>query len=233
MAWRPGLVVTAAQLALLGNAATWALGFLAGPGFAVALGSTVTPAAAVPGLLPLVPVLGAMPEAADYPPIMYAVLLLPVAAGALLGRGVDRELEFFGDVRARVTATVVTALLAALVVVGVAALGNGALGVDRLSAVGVPLGAFALALVLEVVAGALLWLGAVLLREWLSERARSASDSASDSDSDSGSDSASDSASASDSGEDHDAEDREDADAGGADAPASAHVSLVEKTSAR
>ena len=58
------VIIALAQLALLGNAATWALSFLSGPGFQVALGSTVSPAAAQPGLLPLVPVLGALPEAA-------------------------------------------------------------------------------------------------------------------------------------------------------------------------
>ena len=159
------VIVGLAQLALLGNAVTWALGFVAGPGFALALGSTVSPAGAVPGLLPLVPVLGAVPEAADYPPILYAVLLLPAAAGVLIGREVDRELEFFGNVRARITATAVAALLAAVVVVAVTALGNGAVGVDRLRAVGVPLLPFAAALAAEVLAGALLWLGILLLRE--------------------------------------------------------------------
>ncbi|MCU1537697.1 MAG: hypothetical protein JWP82_2048 [Humibacillus sp.] len=190
------LVVSLAQLTLLGNAAVWALSYLAGPGFAVALGSTVSPAAAAPGLLPLVPVLGAMPQSADYPPIMYAVLLLPVAAGALIGWGVDRELEFFGNVRARVTARVVGALLAVVVVGGVAALGNGSIGVDRLSAVGVPIGAFAVALALEVVAGALLWLGATMLREWQATRATtSTSDGTGDAaDADDGSDDGSDDA---------------------------------------
>ena len=159
------VIVGLAQLALLGNAVTWALGFVAGPGFALALGSTVSPAGAVPGLLPLVPVLGAVPEAADYPPILYAVLLLPVAAGVLIGREVDQELEFFGNLRARITATAVAALLAAVVVVAVTALGNGAVGVDRLRAVGVPLLPFAAALAAEVLAGALLWLGYLLLRE--------------------------------------------------------------------
>ena len=119
----------------------------------------------MPGLLPLVPVLGAVPEAADYPPILHAVLLLPVAAGLLIGREVDQELEFFGNLRARVTATAVAALLAAVVVVAVTALGNGAVGVDRLRAVGVPLLPFAAALAAEVLAGALLWLGYLLLRE--------------------------------------------------------------------
>ncbi|WP_404392159.1 DUF6350 family protein [Humibacillus xanthopallidus] len=158
-------IVALAQLALLGNAVTWALSFVAGPGFALALGSTVSPAAAVPGLLPLVPVLGAVPEAADYPTVLYAVLLLPIAAGVLIGRGVDQELEFFGNVRAWVTATAVAALLAVAVVVALTALGNGAVGVDRLRSVGVPLLPFAAALALEVVAGALLWVGYLLLRE--------------------------------------------------------------------
>ena len=159
------VIVGIAQLALLGNAATWGLGFVAGPGFSLALGSTVSPAAAAPGLLPLVPVLGAVPEAADYPSILYAVLLLPVAAGVLIGRGVDRELEFFGDLRARLTAAAVAALIAVVVVVAVMALGNGAVGVDRLRAVGVPLLPFAAALAAEVVIGALLWVGVALLRE--------------------------------------------------------------------
>ena len=159
------VIVGIAQLALLGNAATWALGFVAGPGFSLAVGSTVSPAAAAPGLLPLVPVLGAVPEAAEYPPILYAVLLLPVAAGLFVGRGVDRELEFFGNLRARVAATVVAALIAVVVVVAVTALGNGAVGVDRLRAIGVPLLPLFLALAAEVVVGALLWLAVALGRE--------------------------------------------------------------------
>ncbi len=158
-------IVALAQVALLGNAATWALGFVSGPGFALALGSTISPDAAVPGLLPLVPLLGAVPEAADYPTAMYAVLVLPVLVGLFVGRAVDRELEFFGNVRARVGATVVAALVPVVVGVALTALGNGAVGVDRLAAVGVPLLPLAGALAVEVVGGALLWLGALLLLE--------------------------------------------------------------------
>lgn len=159
------VVLGLAQVALLGNAATWALGFLAGPGFQVAIGSAVTPAAAQPGLLPLVPVLGAMPQAADYPGAMYLVVLAPAAVGAMQARRVDRELEFFGDVRARVGATAVAALLPVVAVVGLTALANGAVGVDRLSRVGVPIWTFAAALGAEVLGGALLWLAALLVRE--------------------------------------------------------------------
>jgi hypothetical protein len=164
------LIVGLAQLALLGNAATWAIGFVAGPGFSLALGSTVSPAAASPGLLPLVPVLGSVPQAADYPPILYAVLLLPVGAGLFVGRAVDRELEFFGNLRARVTATVVAAMIAVVPVVALTALGNGAVGVDRLRHVGVPLLPLAGALALEVVLGSLVWLGVAMLRERHAEK---------------------------------------------------------------
>ncbi|WP_330476534.1 cell division protein PerM [Terrabacter sp. C0L_2] len=164
------VVIALTQLALLGNTATWALSFLAGPGFQVALGSAITPAAAQPGLLPLVPVLGALPQAADYPAMMYAVLLAPVLLGAWLGRRVDAQLEFFGNARARLAATGTAAVLAVAVVVAVTALGNGAVGVDRLSAVGVPLAAFAAALLAEVVGGAVLLAGALVLRERRQER---------------------------------------------------------------
>ncbi|GGM97836.1 hypothetical protein GCM10009721_25990 [Terrabacter tumescens] len=164
------VVIALTQLALLGNTATWALSFLAGPGFQVAIGSAITPAAAQPGLLPLVPVLGALPQAADYPAMMYAVLLAPVLLGAWLGRRVDAQLEFFGNARARLAATATAAALAVAVVVAVTALGNGAVGVDRLSAVGVPLAAFAAALLAEVVGGALLVAGALVLRERRQER---------------------------------------------------------------
>jgi hypothetical protein len=159
------VIIALAQLALLGNAATWALSFLAGPGFQVALGSTVSAGAAQPGLLPLVPVLGALPEASDYPAMMYAVVLAPVLVGVWLGRRVDAELEFFGNVRARLSAAAVAALIAVVVVVALTALGNGAVGVDRLSAVGPHLWSFAAALTAEVVGGALLLTGVLVLLE--------------------------------------------------------------------
>jgi hypothetical protein len=168
-------ILAVAQVALLGNAATWALSFLAGPGFQIAVGSTVSPAAAHPGLLPLIPVFGALPESDGYPVLMYAGALAPVAVGAYLGRRVDAELEFFGNVRARLSATVVAAGLAVAVVVGLTAMANGAIGTDRLSDIGPRILPLATALAVEVVGGALLWLGGLLLAELVqSRRSRSA-----------------------------------------------------------
>lgn len=164
-------VVAVAQLLMIGNAATWALAFLAGPGFSLAVGATITPAAAHPGLMPLIPMLAALPEQADYPTVLYAVVLVPVAIGVLLGRWVDRELDFFGNVRARFAAVTTAAVISVLAVTVLAALGNGALGVDRLSSIGVPVPALGGALLLEVVGGAALWVGWRLLRERRPERA--------------------------------------------------------------
>ncbi|EWT02836.1 hypothetical protein N865_03350 [Intrasporangium oryzae NRRL B-24470] len=160
-----GVVIVGAQLILLGNAAAWGLSFLAGPGFQLAVGGLVSPAAAHPGLMPLVPVLAALPDEADYPAAMFAVVAFPVVVGLVVARWVDAELEFFGNTRARATAMVTAVALSAAVVIAATWLGNGSIGVERLSAVGVAVPAFAGSLTAELVLGALLWLGARLWAE--------------------------------------------------------------------
>ncbi|MEO6997951.1 MAG: DUF6350 family protein [Terracoccus sp.] len=159
------LVVIVGQLLMMGNAATWALSFIAGPGFGVAVGSVISPASAHPGLMPLIPVLAALPDEASYPRALYAVVLLPIAAGVLIARWVDRDLEFFGNARARFAAVTTASGIAVAVVAVLTALGNGALGVDRLSYIGPAVLPFAGALLVEVAAGAALWVGWRLLRE--------------------------------------------------------------------
>jgi len=64
----------------------------------------------------------------------------------------------------------VAALVAVAVVVVLTALGNGAVGVDRLSAVGAHLWSFAAALTAEVVGGALLFTGVLVLRDRRTEQ---------------------------------------------------------------
>lgn len=158
-----GLVAALAQAFLLGNSASWALGFLAGPGFQVAVGSTISPAAAHPGLMPLVPVLAGLPEEADYPPAMKLVMLVPVLVGVVVGSWVERELEFFGNWRARLGAVTTAGIVAVAGVAALAALGNGAIGVDRLRSIGVPVVPVAVMLTLEVLLGGALW---VAWRAW-------------------------------------------------------------------
>ena len=158
-----GAIVVLAQVLLLGNAATWALAFLAGPGFSIATGSVISPAAANPGLMPLVPVLGALPGEGDYPTAMYAVVVIPFLCGVVIGRWVDRELEFFGDTRARLLATSMAGAIAVGAIGLLTALGNGSIGVERLASVGPSVLPVVGALLLEVVAGGLVWAGS---RAW-------------------------------------------------------------------
>ncbi|MDV3222407.1 DUF6350 family protein [Intrasporangium sp.] len=171
-----GAIVVLAQLMLLANAATWAVAFLAGPGFSIAAGSLISPAAAQPGLMPLVPMLGALPAEADYPTAMYAVVLLPVLCGVVIGRWVDRELEFFGNLRARLAATTIAVLIAVSGIGLLTWLGNGAIGVERLSSVGPFVPPVVGALLLEVGTGALTWAGWRAWRERVGNGAIEAGD---------------------------------------------------------
>jgi hypothetical protein len=153
-----GSVIALVQFFLLGNAATWALAFLAGPGFSVAVGSSISPVAAHPGLMPLVPILGALPDETDYPWPMLLVLALPAAVGWLMAGWVDDE-DVARTTRDRFGAVGAAAALAVAVVIGLTALGNGAVGVERLSQVGPALAPFAGALLLELLVGGAARLG--------------------------------------------------------------------------
>ncbi len=144
------------QIAALPNLALWALSFLAGPGFSVVQGASVTWSGASTGLMPLIPVLGAHPDPGSFPWFMPALALLPAAVGALIGRWALRRvarLSALGTkLRVAVTASVLAALLTALLDV----FGGSALGRYRLADIGAPAGWLLLALTLELVVGALL-----------------------------------------------------------------------------
>ncbi|MET0813079.1 MAG: DUF6350 family protein [Microbacterium sp.] len=76
-------LLTIGQLAYLPTVVVWALSFLAGPGFLIGAGTTVSPAGTQVGVLPGIPVLGIVPESLS--PWMLLLALLPVAAGAFAG----------------------------------------------------------------------------------------------------------------------------------------------------
>jgi hypothetical protein len=153
-----GVLLVLAQVAFLGNLATWGLAFVAGPGFQVAVGGMISPAAAHPGLMPLVPVLGALPEDSTYPWAMWLVLAVPVAVGVLLGWWVERAAQGL-PLGARCVATAVAGAGAVVLVACATALGNGAVGTDRLAAVGPQVPPLLWCLLLELVVGAGLWIG--------------------------------------------------------------------------
>jgi hypothetical protein len=76
-------VVTVVQLAYVPTLAIWGMAFLAGPGFAVGTGTAVSPAGTQLGVLPGIPVLGALPESTT--PWLLLLALLPVGLGAFAG----------------------------------------------------------------------------------------------------------------------------------------------------
>ncbi|HET8926252.1 MAG TPA: DUF6350 family protein [Microbacterium sp.] len=144
-------LVTLGQLVYLPTLVVWGLAWVAGPGFALGAGTAVSPAGTQVGVIPGIPVLGAMPESIS--PWLLLVLLLPVAAGALAGWVMRSRLR--GDaVLPRVVLTVSVAVLAAAGAALLAAVASGSLGPGRLAHIGPEPGPVALAVGLEVLVGA-------------------------------------------------------------------------------
>lgn len=153
------VVLALGQLALLPNLALWAVAWCAGPGFAVGVGTAVTPAASTLGLLPLVPVLGALPSPGPLPAVAQAVPLVPVLLGAAVGwwcarRAAETEASSTGSVASVVLDAVIAAALAAVLLSVLLLLSAGSAGPDRLADVGPSAWLAGLALLGELTAGA-------------------------------------------------------------------------------
>jgi hypothetical protein len=159
------LVLTLLQLTALPNLALWGVAFLAGPGFAVGVGTTVGPGGSTVGLLPLVPVLGALPEPGPLPGWWMAVLAGPVLAGVGAGWWTARRAPARGALHGVVADALVCALLAGGVLTVLLALSGGAAGPGRLAAVGPSPWRVGLALVVELALGA-------VVSAWLTHRRR-------------------------------------------------------------
>ncbi len=77
------VVLGVGQLTYLPTLVVWGIAFVAGPGFAVGVGTTVSPAGTQLGIVPGIPVLGILPESVS--PWLLLLALLPVALGAFAG----------------------------------------------------------------------------------------------------------------------------------------------------
>ena len=175
-------LLTLAQLAYLPTLAVWGLAFVAGPGFAVGEGTAVSPAGTQVGVLPGLPVLGAIPESTTTWLLLLA--LLPIALGAFAGWIVRSRLAHVAPadasltdaapdahddpIGARLTIAAGIAVLAGGAAALLAAVASGSLGPGRLVEFGPAPGPVALAVGLEVLLGA-----AILLA---SPRSRSSHD---------------------------------------------------------
>jgi hypothetical protein len=85
-----GVTLTLAQLAFLPNAVLWAMSWLVGPGFTLG-GAAVAPGSGVHAGLPGVPLLAIVPS--HSPAIAYALVVVPVLAGAASGFLTHRTLR--------------------------------------------------------------------------------------------------------------------------------------------
>ena len=113
-----GVAVTAGQLTVLPNLVLWAVAWLVGPGFAIGIGSHVSPVGTALGPLPALPVFGALPSGDSS--FGFAGILVPVVAAFLAGVAIRPAL-------ARAVGAGSTHYISPLIVIAVAA-GTGVVG---------------------------------------------------------------------------------------------------------
>ncbi|MCW2602671.1 MAG: hypothetical protein JWN61_806 [Pseudonocardiales bacterium] len=130
-------------LAVLGalcvpNAVVAALAYLAGPGFAIGAGSTVTAGGAAVGAVPAFPLLAALPADHGASPLVVVIMVAaPLGAGAAIVRLLWLRLPYARPL-ALVLGSAGAALLCGAAVSILAALAGGGLGSGRLSDLGPP-----------------------------------------------------------------------------------------------
>ena len=121
------------DLALVPNAALWGVGVLAGPGFVLGTGTSVSLFSVVRGPLPLLPLLAATP-ASQHPGAGWLVLLaVPVAAGAIGAAVIVRTVRAWPE---RITAGAAMAAAAGLALAVAELYAGGPVAFGQMSVVG-------------------------------------------------------------------------------------------------
>ncbi|MFL6078615.1 MAG: DUF6350 family protein [Ornithinibacter sp.] len=155
------VVLTLAQVVALPNLALWAVSFMAGPGFRVVEGGSVTWSGSEGGLLPMVPVLAALPQPGGFPWFTALSVLVVVAVGAFVARRALKAVARLSRLRTKLSVALSACAVTALTLAALDLVAGGSAGQFRLAAVGAPTGRLFLALLLELGLGAL----AVVLRD--------------------------------------------------------------------
>lgn len=133
--WFGGAVLVLGQLALLPTVIVWVLILMCGGTLALGQGTSVSLEGSMVGVLPQVPLLGAVPEPGAFSPWLQALMLVPLAAvvvGALILARATRE----ASVRDRVVAWCAYPLTVIVGVLALAALAGGSIGSAQLAHVG-------------------------------------------------------------------------------------------------
>lgn len=164
----PGLVgggiVVLGQLLYLPTGAVWADSWLAGPGFGIGHESSVTWGMSDPGLLPLIPALGALPDPGPLPGWTRLAVLVPIAVGAFIGRQSLAQVTRLASWRAKALTAGIAVALAGVGMGIIGAMASGGLGTERLVRVGVNPWLFGLVTTVEFALGAAAVIAAKELR---------------------------------------------------------------------
>jgi hypothetical protein len=158
-----GLAVVV-QVGMVPNLALWVVSLLAGPGFQVVDGATISWSGAESGLLPMVPVFAALPQPGPFPVATAAVAVLAlVLVGVFVGRRAVRTVARLSRLRSKLAVATLSCAVTATAVGVLDAVGGGSLGEFRLASVGAPALTLALSLFGWLLLGAVL---AVLHDAW-------------------------------------------------------------------
>lgn len=145
------IVLTLGQLTYLPTLVVWGMAYAAGPGFAIGVGTNVSPAGTSLGVLPGIPVLGIVPETTT--PWMLLTILAVIGVGFLAGWAARTRLGPVGTAP-RVEVLAVVAVLGGAAAAVLAAVASGAAGPGRLVLVGPDPGPVALAVGVQLAVGA-------------------------------------------------------------------------------
>ena len=129
------IVLFVVQLAFLPVALIWSLSWFVGTGFAVGIGTSVSPFDALVGPIPALPLMGAIPPSwGSFAPVAPAIVVI---VGLALGVAAARRTTLRGaGWGAAVVVPVLAAALTGLAVVLLAVLASGAMGPDRFAQAG-------------------------------------------------------------------------------------------------
>ena len=145
-----GLVLTLLQLALLPLLAVWALVVLLGGTVVVGTSTGISLAEVQTGVLPALPVLGALPEPGDLPGAAWALMLVPALAVGLGAVSLVRDVAEL-ERRERITAWIAYPVVVVVAVLLLAGLTTGGIGDGRLVHLGPAMGTLVLPLLGVVV----------------------------------------------------------------------------------
>mgnify|MGYP000961368417 FL=1 len=135
---------------------------LSGPGFTVTQGAAVTLGGSDGGVLPLIPVLGAVPSQHDFPWFAWLLLLVPVVIGGYAARRTLAEIPRLASTRTKLLSVLATVALTSVLLALADAIAGGSLGDGRLASIGPSALSLTVSVSLTLGAGAL----AVVVADW-------------------------------------------------------------------